>query len=228
MTGYSLAKVSLGAVMLAASFSAQATLMVEGRDSLGNQLIYDNVLNVTWYDFTSDLDTWQNQVNWAQALTVNFGGSVYSDWRLPTTLQPDPSCLTQFDAGGGVILSMGLGCTGSEMGHLRNADLLGFNDSVTFENLKQTLVGSPAEPIPYWSSTLVQTTPVTGAWSLVLTGSGQQFGTIFNIPQYAIAVRDGNVSLAPAPEPATLFLLGSGIVAIGAFRRKKANRIEKL
>jgi len=45
------------------------------------------------------------------------------DWRLPTTLQPDASCSTQSDPGGGLPLQgSGYGCTGSEMGHLFNVD----------------------------------------------------------------------------------------------------------
>jgi len=28
-------------------------------------------------------DTWNNQMNWASDLTVNFGGTILDDWRLP-------------------------------------------------------------------------------------------------------------------------------------------------
>ena len=46
-----------------------------------------------------------------------YGG--YSDWRLPTTLQPDASCGSSFDAGAPYgVQSYGYNCTGSELGHL--------------------------------------------------------------------------------------------------------------
>jgi hypothetical protein len=74
---------------------------VRGTDTLGNQLIYDTDFDITWYDYTNSNDTWDNQVAWADALTVDFDGTIYDDWRLPIS---DETC-HDYD------------CTGSEMGH---------------------------------------------------------------------------------------------------------------
>jgi hypothetical protein len=74
------------AIVLVFSLQVHAALENRGTDSLGNRLIYDSDLNITWYDYTKNLDTWQNQVNWADALSVTFGSNVYTDWRLPTTV----------------------------------------------------------------------------------------------------------------------------------------------
>ena len=102
------------AYTLAVSMSANAALV-----DRGGGLIYDTDLNITWladanYAMASGYDadgrmTWTNAMTWAANLS--YGG--YIDWRLPTTLQPDPTC--QFND---AIGSYGYNCTGSEMGHL--------------------------------------------------------------------------------------------------------------
>lgn len=63
---------------------AHAALQNRGTGNFGNRLIYDSDLNITWYDYTKSADSWQNQVNWASALSVNF----YSI-DTPCTDQPD-------------------------------------------------------------------------------------------------------------------------------------------
>jgi hypothetical protein len=74
------------------------------------RLIYDDDLNITWlgdanfgagsaFDdvtqfggtTTDGAMSWQSAVDWADSLTV--GG--FTDWRLPTTTQPDASCSIQ-------------------------------------------------------------------------------------------------------------------------------------
>jgi len=42
---------------------ADADLYKRGTDILGNRLIYDSDLNITWYDYTKSNDTWDNQVS---------------------------------------------------------------------------------------------------------------------------------------------------------------------
>ena len=49
------------------------TLEVRGTDTLGNRLIYDPDLNITWYDFSKAPAIWANQVTWADTLSVTFG-----------------------------------------------------------------------------------------------------------------------------------------------------------
>ena len=88
-----------------------------GTDSLGNRLIYDSDLDITWYDYTNDYDTWQNQMDWAGALYVDFGGTHYTDWRLPTTV--DGYQVYGYDG----TTTEGYNITSSEMGHLFYTEL---------------------------------------------------------------------------------------------------------
>lgn len=85
---------------------AHALLINRGTDTEGNRLIYDDDFDITWYDFTHSATTWDNQVNWADDLTVDFGGDTYDDWRLPTAFNQDGSGPDGGEA------------TDSEMGHL--------------------------------------------------------------------------------------------------------------
>lgn len=102
------------------STTSQAALVDQG-----NGTILDTTTNLIWlkdanYVQTSGYDA-DGRMNWTAtrdwAANLNFGGS--SEWRLPTTLQPDPSCSGQFNAGGSFGLQgFGFDCTGSEMGRL--------------------------------------------------------------------------------------------------------------
>lgn len=100
--------------------TAQAELQNLGEDSLGNRLIYDTDLDITWYDFTNTASTWQSQVDWTEALAVTFGDSVYVDWRLPTTVDGQYATLGY----NGSTFS-GWNITTSEMGHLYYGPELG-------------------------------------------------------------------------------------------------------
>jgi hypothetical protein len=132
---------------------ANAILVVKGTDALGNQLIYDSDFNITWYDYTytSDIGTWQGALDWADALTVSFGGITYDNWRLPTALNRD-----------GTGPCVGYDCIESEMGHLYYTELenpydagsemnTSFIDGLTgleesFSNLMPTYMYWLAEP----------------------------------------------------------------------------------
>jgi len=203
---------------------AQATLIDRGvfNDGLGGSmnLIYDDDLNITWLgdanfgagstfgNGTSSTDgqmTWQNAVNWAGSLTV--GG--FTDWRLPTTTQPDASCGGQFNGGAFGPQGLGSGCTGSEMGHLFNVEDITAVAPGMFSNVQPTV---------YWSGT--EFAPGTYlAWSFIfLNGIQLAFSKSFH--NFAWAVRSGDVS-APAavPESGTMLLMGSGLVGLLAWRR---------
>ena len=96
---------------------------------LGGQVVYDVDRDITWVadanlaasntfgvagvnaDGSMDLGILTAN-EWIAAMNAaNYLG--FDNWRLPTTLQPDPSCSRQDEFG-----SRGFNCTGSEMGHL--------------------------------------------------------------------------------------------------------------
>ena len=167
----------------------------------GNGLIYDDDRDITWLqnaNLAGQTFTWQEAVDWADALV--FGG--LDDWRLPTTLQPDSSCSEQNLNGFGV--SGGIGCTGSEMGHLRNSE--GINPAAPglFINIQTTQ--------PYWSETEFN---ANGAWRFGFP-QGLQNLEAKNIKHAAWAVRDGDV--APVPAPSAVLLMGTGLFGFVSWR----------
>ncbi|MGB5473084.1 MAG: hypothetical protein WBQ78_06380 [Gammaproteobacteria bacterium] len=91
---------------------------------LNGQAVYDTDLNITWMadstlavsntfgvngiGITTGSMDWNTAQSWIGSMNAaNYLG--FSDWRLPTTLVPDPTC-------GGFFANVN--CTGSELGHL--------------------------------------------------------------------------------------------------------------
>ncbi|NOX97614.1 MAG: PEP-CTERM sorting domain-containing protein [Nitrospirae bacterium] len=210
----------LMALMMVWGFSgqAQATLILRGTDTLGNPLIYDNDLNITWYGNSNLPNIWQNQVDWASALTVNFGSTVYTDWRLPATVDGE------YNYGYDGTTTVGYNITNSEMGHLYYTELgnLGAEDTSGAWQSDQGLK-HPGDFIlsngPYWSGT-EHSAALGWAWYFSFYNGFQNTikteGTYAEIDYYALAVRPGNVVI---PEPGTMFLLGSGLIGLVGFRR---------
>lgn len=200
---------ALGVILLFVMGSAQAALV-----DRGGGFIYDDVLDVTWlqdanYAQTAGfaaygMMTWDTAVAWADALSVydSVRDVTYDDWRLATTLQPDPSCSSQSGSD-----SYGLNCTGSEMGHLYNVDggQLGL-----FTNLQSGY---------YWSGTEYATN-TNGAWSFNFNSGLQSHYNKSDNLLYALAVRSGDV--AAVPVPAAVWLFGSALGLLGWARRKAA------
>ena len=176
------------------SGTAQATLIPLGTDTLGNKLIYDNDFNITWYDYSNPIDNWLSQWNWADALSVTFGSTTYTEWRLPTALNQD-----------GSGPDFGFSVTGSEMGHLYYTEL-GNQAGGPFSNTSpfQNLIGAR-----YWSWPVYAPDLLVDAWDFRFLNGKQEVWNQGNTG-YALAVHPGEV-----PEPATLgLLLVSGLAVL--------------
>ena len=185
---------------------------------LNGAAVFDTDFNITWLASanTNGLMTWSQANAWAAGLIV--GG--FSGWRLPTTLQPDASCGTQYYG-----LSYGYNCTGSEMGHLFYKELggvAGQSISAThnanyglFQGSFQNILSN--YPGNYWSGTEYPGYPTGAPYFNFYSGGQDQNSRGLNM--LALAVRPGDV--AAVPVPAAAWLLGSGLLGlIGVARRR--------
>ena len=206
-----------------ATGSAHAAL--QGRDLNGSagsfEAYYDTVLDITWladanYAQTSGYDadgmmSWTDANTWVAQLSFTDGVNIYDNWRLPTTLNPDPSCSS----------THGFNCTGSEMGSLFYSELGGIaNQSILTSADPDLAKFTNLQAAIYWSTEYVANTSF--AWIFYMN-SGLQFDYPKAAPFYALAVSSGdigNVAIVPEAQTYAMMLAGLGLVGVAAVRRK--------
>lgn len=153
---------------------------------------------------------WTTAKNWIAGMNVaNYKG--FNNWRLPKTTQPDTSCGSQIPSPGFDDQGFGFNCTGSEMGHLYKVE--GITAAVPgplFDNVQADV---------YWSGTEFALDP-GAAWRFFFDG-GFQLPSDKDGPYFGWAVRSGDVSAPPIPEPSTIILLGSGLVGLIGWQRAR-------
>ena len=211
-------------VVLVFSMQAQAELTLLGQGTSANgtyNLIYDTDLDVTWYDYTRDYDLWQNQMDWADQLSVTFGSNTYTDWRLPTTVDGT------YEFGCDGTTTGGYNITSSDMGHLFYTALgnVGWYDTSCSGpqsgwGLTKTGDFQNLQPDEYWSGTEYSANSVN-AWYFS-TNHGNQFYHLKTSNNYAIAVMDG-LAIVPEPVSFTLFLIGGATLGLRRFWKKRRN-----
>ncbi len=139
------------------------------------------------------------QSGWAAGLSVNFGSSVLTDWRLTTTFNQNCS---------------GWDCANSELGDLwytklSNTKAGGFSNTGDFQNL--------SSGTSYWSST-DYTANTNHAWFFNVS-NGTQSHQNKGLNTFGVAVMDG-MAVVPEPVSSTLFLIGVATLGFRRFRIK--------
>lgn len=180
---------------------------------LGGEAYYDPNLNITWAADIEIFGTnyWTEQVDWVAGLTI--GG--INGWRLPNA-----------DVNGdGIVIDCSLGgvdCVDNEIGYLFWEEGINASSPGPFNSV-------PSDSF-YWTST--QFAPLLDPDVVVQFdfNSGVQ-GTTFEsfASNYAWAVRSGDVLAVPigsgdvlaVPIPATVWLIGSGLVGLGVARKRR-------
>ena len=162
-------------LMYAMTVMSEASLVIRGTDELGNKLIYDEALDITWYDYSHPVDDWASLVSWGVNLSVTYNSMIYDDWRLPTV---GTSPVAGYNQSG----------PDNEMEHLYYDEGSG-GIPTEFSNIISSY---------YWSGTEYAPNPYS-AWRFRFTDGVQNYCDK-TVDFYALAVRPGDVSGASVPE----------------------------
>lgn len=196
--------------------------------SLGNGLVYDSGLDITWQadanlsatntfgvsGFHSSgshqgLAAWDTAQDWIAAMNAaNYKG--HDDWRLPRFSNRDGS------------YCFGYSCTGSELGHLFYDELSGqAGHSINTSHNAQYALFSDIQDWWYWTDLRYQSSPNPPYYSAGTfdMAYGDQAAIYFVDNYMALwAVRDGGL---PMPEPGTFVLVGFGLFTLARIQARK-------
>jgi hypothetical protein len=195
----------LVALLLSVSPAANADLFVRGMGTINGvdgeyKLIYDDIQDITWLDYTNAKMDWNSQRSWALDLVVSYGEQELDDWR---------RC-------DGEDRDLGKNVTSSEMGHLfyvslGNGESGGLQNAGPFDELLNNR---------YWSQTPYSTGSSYSAFYFAMEMGAQGYGPK-NGNRYGLTVRNGDVPQSPVPVPGAVWLLGSGLLGLTGIRSRR-------
>lgn len=205
-----------------------------GRDLDGDpstiEAIYDSFLDITWlrdadYAVTSGyhasgMMSWHEATTWAANLSFYnpVKNITYDDWRLPATMQPDPSCSNQTSG-----VSGGFGCMGSELGHLFYFGLSGTaGHTISQSGDPDFYAFTHLYNEPYWSGT--EAPDSSRAWYFNTYSGFQATSLKTGGPGFAWAVTSGDVAAVPEADTWVMLLAGAGLVGWAARRKAGSKR----